>query len=160
MNIQNILNNEGIFSNKECSICYNKFINIRNYQEFLDQITPRYELSTDNQVAFVNETIGLCYDNKFKCLTCKNIVCRKCIMNMPDNEAERELRSARNNYAMFNNGYTYNVYEAQPTMDETGIITCPFCRTKDYREKYTKYKKWFWPEEILYDIKNLRNIEV
>ena len=51
-------------------------------------------------------------------------------MNMPDNKYGKQL----NKYAMFNNGYTEEVFETL-TMDETGIVTCPICRTEDNRNR-------------------------
>ena len=45
---------------------------------------------------------------------------------MPDNKHGKQL----NNVAMFFNGYTEEVFETL-TMDETGIVTCPICRTEN-----------------------------
>jgi hypothetical protein len=71
-------------------------------------------------------------------------------MNMPDNENGK----VKDGFAMFCNGYTEEVFKTL-TMDETGIITCPICRTKDYRLLYTGKERGVLPEEIIYDIKNI-----
>jgi len=55
---------------------------------------------------------------------------------------------------MFANEYTEEVYR-NLSMADTGIITCPICRTKDYRLKIIKKDfDGMMPSEILYDIKN------
>jgi hypothetical protein len=150
MNIEFILNKEGVLLNKECVVCFNKFINIKdkNYSTFLAKIKEKYKLSKNNN-NFEDETICLCYDARFECLICKNIVCCTCIMNMPDYENGKQL----NKYAMFLNDYTKEVFETL-CMDETGIVSCPICRTKDYRLFYTGKERGVLPEEILYEIKN------
>ena len=61
-------------------------------------------------------------------------------------------------YAMFENehldGYTKTVYR-KLSMADTGIVTSPICRTKDYRQKIrNKEFNHMIPPEILYDIKN------
>jgi hypothetical protein len=149
MNTENILITEGVILNKECVICYKKFINIKdaNYRSFLEKIKEKYNLTKNNN--FEDDTCCLCYDDRFECLTCKNIVCRSCIMNIPDNENGKKI----NSFAMFCNEYTEEVYEIMD-MEQTGIITCPICRTKDYRLLYTDKARGALPEEILYDIKN------
>ena len=150
MNTIKILNLENVLLNKECVICYQKFINIKsnNYDIFYDKIKKKYKLNYNN--TFEDETTCLCYDDKFECLTCKNTVCSSCIMNMPDNENGK----VKDGFAMFCNGYTEEVFKTL-TMDETGIITCPICRTKDYRLLYTGKERGVLPEEIIYDIKNI-----
>ena len=124
MNTEAILMNENVVLDKECVVCYKNFINIKDsdYYEFLNKIKEKYKIEQN----FEDETTCLCYDARFECLTCKNIVCSSCIMNMPDNKHGKQL----NNVAMFFNGYTEEVFETL-TMDETGIVTCPICRTEN-----------------------------
>lgn len=150
MNRADIIITEGVALNKECVICYNKFINIKtsDYSTFLEKIIEKYELTKNND--FEDETCCLLYDDRFECLTCKNIVCRSCIMDMPDYKHGKQL----DHFAMFCNGYTEEVYEICD-MNQTGIITCPICRTIDYRLLYTGKIRGVLPEEILYDIKKL-----
>ena len=142
--------------NKECVICYNKFINIKSndYPTFLEKIQEKSNLTERQKKHYEDITCCMCYDDRFECLTCKNIVCEGCICKMPDNKHGNQL----DNYAMFCNGYTEEVYETL-TMESTGIITCPICRTIDYRQKYLPRgccaQRGVLPEEILYDIKKL-----
>ena len=149
MNTIDILSKEGVLLNKECVICYKKFINIKykDYDSFLNKNIKKYKLINNN---FEDETFGSWYDDRFECLTCKNIVCCSCIMNMPDVENGKK----EDGFAMWCNGYTKVIYEILP-MSDTGIITCPICRTKDYRLLYTHRERGVLPEEILYDIKKL-----
>jgi hypothetical protein len=128
MNTENILSTEGVILNKECVVCYKNFINIKDadYTSFLEKITEKYKLPKNKN--FEDETTYLCYDARFECLTCKNIVCCSCIGNMPDNKYGKQL----NKYAMFCNGYTEEVFETL-SMNDTGIVTCPICRTEDNR---------------------------
>lgn len=78
-------------------------------------------------------------------------------MKIPDDKYGKQL----DGFAMFCDAYRKEIYETL-TMDETGIITCPICRTVDFRLKYTPDTKGYCgarggvlPEEILYYIKNL-----
>ena len=149
MNTAQILIAEGIVLDKECIVCYEKFINIKNshYTTFLSYIKDKYKLNKRNHNDFECDTTCLCYDDRFECLTCKNIVCRHCIMNMPDYVNGKRIDSL----AMYMNRYE-EVFKILD-MDDTGIVTCPICRTKDYRDFYTNNSRGAMPEEILYDIK-------
>ena len=155
MNTEHILITEGVLLEKECLVCCSKFINVKDsdYPQFLDKIIEKYNLPKTNK--FEEETTCLCYDDRFECLTCKNIVCCGCTMHMPDYENGKQL----NNYATFNSlaiyGYRKKVYDVLD-QESTGIITCPICRTKDYRLLYTDSKRGLLSEEILYDIKNFK----
>jgi hypothetical protein len=128
MNTENILIQEGVLLNIECVVCYKKFINIKDkeYDNFLNEIGKKYNFSKDDINSFEDDTGCLCYDDRFECFACKNVVCRSCTMNMPDLENGKVL----DGYAMFCNGYTEEVYRYLD-MEQTGIITCPICRTKN-----------------------------
>lgn len=130
MNTLDILSIEGILLNKECVICYNKFIDIKDaeYTSFLEKIEQKYNLIN---IDFEGETTCLCYDARFECSVCKNNICNSCIYNIPDNENGIHTDSV----ARYCNGYTRHV-EMTLSMGETGIITCPICRTKDNTFKY------------------------
>jgi hypothetical protein len=138
---------EGVLLNKECGVCYKKFIDVKdnNYNLFLSKIIKKYKL-TDGR--FEGDTTCLCYDDRFECLVCKNIVCRGCLMHMPDYKNGKILDSLAT-YMNRNNEAVYRTLD----MDDTGIITCPFCRKIDYRQFYTNNARGVLPEEILYDIK-------
>jgi len=131
--VEQILKVEDCLLNDECVVCYKKFINIKDkyYTEFYNKLNDKYKLK---ETIFENETSCMCYDAKFECLTCKFFVCCGCIMNMPDTE-NGEYKDK------------YNDKIAYQDMDYTGIITCPICRTKDYKLLY-KY--------ILDDVKSYK----
>ena len=152
MNTEEILNLEGILLNKECVICYKNFINIkdRHYEKFLDKIIKKYNLNPKEGRKFEEQTTCMCYNTRAECLICKNSVCWSCTDKQDDYDGAKVLDGS----AMYMNGYTEVVYE-QLSMAGTGIITCPICRTKDYRGKITKKGfEQLMPNEILYDIKN------
>ena len=135
MSVENILITEGIILDEECVVCYKNFINVKdsNYIQFLEKIKEKYKLSETENRYFEDETTCLCYDDdyQFKCLTCKNKVCSSCIMNMPDVEngkVEDGYDMFCNDYARDENGEIVKIYRTL-SMDETGIITCPVCRT-------------------------------
>ena len=151
MNSEQILTLEGILLDKECVICFNKFINIKDmdYNKFLDKIIEKYNLNKDKSRSFEDNTTCMCYDLKCECLICKNSVCCACIDKQDDSDGAREL----DGFAMFANEYTEEVYR-NLSMEETGIITCPICQTKDYRQKIIgKDFDKMMPPELLYDIK-------
>ena len=58
-------------------------------------------------------------------------------------------------YNIVDYGTTDEIYDTMD-MGYTGIITCPFCRTKDYRLKYIPGNMSVLPEELIYDIKKLK----
>jgi hypothetical protein len=121
--VEQILQVEECLLNDECVVCYKKFINIKDkkYTEFYNKIKDKYKLNKYN--IFEDETICMCYDSKFECLTCKNFVCCGCIMNTPDYENGEYIDK-------YNEKFEYH------DMEFTGIITCPICRTKDYKLLY------------------------
>jgi len=133
--VEKILEAENILLNDECVICNKKFINIKDkdYNEFYNKIKDKYKLPNHN--IFENETTCMCYDAKFECSICKNNVCCGCIMNIPDKKNGKYI-------CKYNNKIEYH------DMEYTGVITCPMCRTKDYKLLY-KY--------ILHDIKHYKN---
>jgi len=154
MNTEYILLAEGLILHKECVVCYTKFLNIKDaeYTQFLEKIKEKYKgtLPTD----FENETTSYCYDDRFECLTCKNIVCIACICSMPDYKHGKTLNSYATFYNYVDNGDNGKEIYYYSDMEYTGIITCPICRKEDYRIFYTGKIRGILPEEILYDIKN------
>ncbi len=139
-----VLSNEGIKLHKEeCCVCYENFIDTS-----IDSLFDLYD-KIDEEKKYVLHDDGinwgtLCYDDRFECLTCKNKVCYGCIMKMPDpDEKYPDLTG---------------VYDS---MEETGRITCPICRTKDFRLKIQRHLKGGYcgarggilSEELIYDIK-------
>ena len=132
--VEQILKAEDCLLNDECVVCYKKFISIKdeNYIEFYNKIKDKYKLKKGNIVE--DETICMCYDAKFECSACKKFVCCGCIMNMSDMENGEYIDK-------YNNKIEYH------DMEYTGIITCPICRTKDYKLLY-KY--------VLHDVKSYK----
>ncbi len=145
-----VLSNEGVnLHNEECCICYEKFIDIS-----CDKLFDLYEKIIEEEKKYIISIDDidwgtLCYDDRFECLTCKNKVCYGCIMKMPDPDEK---------YPDLAGDYD--------TMEETGRITCPICKTKDFRLKiqgrlkgnYCGARGGILPEKLIYDIKNINKI--
>jgi hypothetical protein len=143
MEISQIINE--IKSNIDCQICFEKFIKLTNEQF--------YKLINDNKnilpKTFEDDNYCRCYEDRFECVKCKNIICERC-------------------YSNFNNHYFkpeeewIGFYEAAGALDDNSIaegipgvdcpIICPFCRTKDYKIFYGNQI----PYELLNEIKNGR----
>ena len=141
MEISQIINE--IKSNIECQICFEKFIKLTNEQF--------YKLINDNKnilpKTFEDDNYCRCYEDRFECVKCKNIICERC-------------------YSNFNNHYFkpeeewIGFYEEARALDVNSIaegipgvdcpIICPFCRTKDYKIFYGNQI----PYELLNEIKN------
>jgi hypothetical protein len=84
----------------------------------------KYNLNEDE---FWGENPVRCYNDRFECLTCRNVVCDTCIQNIPQ--------------------------ENGATGDFTEKFTCPMCRTEDYRFQVGSSNL---SVEILRDIKNFK----
>jgi len=147
-----ILSNEGVKLHKEeCCVCYERFINIscNSLSDLYEKILEENKYNVTNQILFcVCPSTTLCYDDRFECLTCKNKVCYGCIMKMPDPDDDE-----------------CDHYDgSKDNMEESGRITCPICKTKDFRLKIQGHLKGGYcgarggilPEELIYDIKNRR----
>jgi len=136
-----ILTNEGFkFTENECCICYEKFIDNITFDK-LSQLYYRsfeekynlneYEFFGEDE--FFNENPVRCYNDRFECITCKNVVCDTCIAATPQKH-----------------GGTGS--------DFTEKFTCPICRREDYRFLIkSRYGGKYLPLEILRDIRNLKN---
>jgi hypothetical protein len=123
-----ILTNEGFkFTENECCICYEQFIENVTFDKLLKlyhTFEKKYNLNEDE---FFGEEPVRCYNDRFECITCRNVVCDTCIYNTPQK-----------------NGGIGDVYEK---------FICPMCRTADFRFKIGgKYL----PVDILRDIKKLK----
>jgi len=145
-----ILYSEGIkFKDAKCCVCYEKFIDIKcgDLFDLYEKITEEKKYNTDEKELY-DESFGLSYYDRFECLTCQNKVCCGCIMKMPDHDDEET-----------------DIY-IKETMEQTGRVTCPICRTKDFRLKLTRHlnsccgaRGGVLPEEIIYYIKNNPNLK-
>ncbi len=132
-----ILTNEGFkFTENECCICYEKFIDNITFDKLLNLyyklFKEKYNLNEDDEDEFFGEEPVRCYNDRFECINCKNVVCDTCIQNIPQEPDGR-------------------------TGDYTTKFTCPICRTEDYRFLITYYRLGkYLPVEILRNIKNLK----
>lgn len=156
MNPDKILILEQILLDKECVICYNNFINIKDldHDKFLDKITEKYKLNEDEKYSFEKYIDYMHYDTRFECLICKNSVCESCNYEQKDEKSEELIQISQGRRV---NELVQELYE-KPSFIDTGTIICPICRTKDIRMKIIeKDFKNMVPPEVLYDIKNCKN---
>jgi hypothetical protein len=132
-----------ITCNIKCQICYEKFIKLTN-EEFYIFLEDNKELLPET---FEDNYCCRCYEDRFECLTCKNIICKDCYWSFkdhkfrPDNEFIEE-------FIYFNRLDENGLAEGTP--GEDCPIICPFCRVKDYKIFYGNQV----PYEILNEIKN------
>lgn len=84
MNVQQILKDENVLMDEECGICYNNFVNVNfgDYDMFLENIKNKYDLSGTIYSTIEDYACMYEYDDKFKCITCNNIICRRCVMKL------------------------------------------------------------------------------
>jgi hypothetical protein len=134
-----------ITCNIKCQICYEKFIKLTN-EEFYNFLEDNKELLPET---FEDNYCCRCYEDRFECLTCKNIICKDCYWSFkyhkfrPDNEFIEE-------FIYFNRLDENGLAEGTP--GEDCPIICPFCRVKDYKIFYGNQV----PYEILNEIRNRR----
>jgi len=115
------LNDKGFnFTKNNCCICYENFIDNISFVELL-KLSKKFIDDDD----FWGENPVRCYNDRFECITCRNIVCDTCIQNIPQEDGA--------------------------TGDFITKFTCPICRKEDFR--YQINGKYL-PVEILREIKN------
>ena len=147
-----ILNNECVkILDIECCVCYEKFIDIDTF----DLLDLYKKLKTENKypIKLLEEmndsTSMLSYNDRFECITCRNTVCYGCFVEMID-ETDEEMDNWKGE---------------KDTMDITRVITCPICKTIDYRlkiigimgDRYGGARGGNLPEDLLRNIKKLKN---
>ena len=128
--IVRILTNEGFkFTENECFICYEEFIDNISFDKlcklYYELFEEKYNLNEDD---FWGENPVRCYNDRFECSTCRNVVCDTCIQHIPQKDGA--------------------------VGDFTERITCPMCRREDYRFRIGSSNL---SVEILRDIKNFKN---
>lgn len=128
--VEDILQEEGVLSDKECVVCYTRFIvlDIDNYFEFLEKVRNKYNLpkpTRDIGCKLEDRISGQLYINRFECVQCKSCMCNNCLYTIPDNKRGVVL----DGYAMFCNDYTEDEYQTL-SMGESGFATCPVCRNE------------------------------
>jgi hypothetical protein len=134
---------DNITSNIKCQICYEKFIKLTQ-KEFYNFLEDNKELLPDT---FEDNNCCRCYEDRFECFTCKNIICKDCYWSFqnhkfrPDDEFIEE-------FIYFDRLDENGLAEGTP--GEDCPIICPFCRTKDYKIFYGNQV----PYELLNEIKN------
>jgi hypothetical protein len=120
-----ILSNNGVkILDEECCVCYENFIDIDTF----DLLHLYEKLGSENKIPkkLSQEIISTCasntlsYNDRFECVTCNNSkVCHGCISKSID-ETDEEMD---------------NWNGKKDTMEYTRVITCPICKTTDYRLK-------------------------
>jgi hypothetical protein len=133
-----------IKSDVECKICFEKFIKL-TYKEFNKFLEDNKEVLPET---FEDDNCCRCYEDRFECLTCKNVICRACYWNFKNHKFKPD------------DDYIED-YEYFGELDEAGFtegcpgedcpIICPFCRTKDYKIFYGNQM----PYELLNEIRKV-----
>ena len=72
--MENLQNINEITNDIECQICLEKFIKLTN-KEFNKFLADKKEILP---ATFEDDNCCRCYEDRFECLMCKNIVCEKC----------------------------------------------------------------------------------
>ena len=141
MEISQIINE--IYNNKECQICLKRFIKLTNeqYNKFIkenDKLLP-YDFFDDGNYR-------RCYEDRFECLTCKNVICRACYWNFKNHKFKPDDDYIED-YEYFGELDEDEFAEGCP--GEDCPIICPFCRIKDYKIFYGNQM----PYELLNEIR-------
>lgn len=123
-----ILSEEGFtFTDKECCVCYEKFINNICFYKLCtlydNLLVKKYNIQSEDK--FFGDNPVRCYNDRFECLSCRSVLCDTCIQNIQDE-----------------NGATGDKED----------IRCPICRTLDIRGRFTFN---LLPTELLLNIKGL-----
>jgi hypothetical protein len=132
-----------IKSDIECKICFEKFIKLTNkqyhkfYEENAELLPESYD--DDNNLR--------CWEDRFECLQCKNIICQKCYWSFK-NHYFKPREDLIDFYKASGNLNNDGMVEGCP--GEDCPIICPFCRTKDYKIFYGNQISY----ELLNEIKN------
>lgn len=141
MDIKDIIIKEHLYTNIECSICYELFIDTKgkDYWLLLDEIENKYNQRLRNELE--NKKGVLLLENKFECLVCKNIICRGCIWSLESArvDADPDMIDMYEN-GLVDDGYSSYDGKVDGYQGEDGPIICPFCKTKDFRD-YNDYNK-------------------
>ena len=79
--VHSVLQSENIFMEENCVVCFENFIDIQSseYWDWLQNKINTYPHFPKH--SFEDETCSGkgCYDEKFQCNTCNNLVCRGCV---------------------------------------------------------------------------------
>jgi hypothetical protein len=130
---------DNIKSEIDCKICFEKFIKLSN-EEFCKFVEDNKELLPKT---FEDDFCCRCFQDRFECLICKNVICRQCYWSFKNHKYKPH-------------DHDIGLYEYCGLLDENGFaegcpgedcpIICPFCRTKDY--------KIFYGNKIPYELLN------
>jgi len=95
--------------NRECSVCYEKFIKFTydEYQNFIKELKIQY--SEEDCVNFEEKFPDwLCFNSRFICLKCKNNdMCYGCLIDLTNENI--------------------SIY---PACEKIHVVICPFCRSE------------------------------
>lgn len=142
--MENLLINK-IQNDIECKICFEKFINLTN-AEFDKFYKDNKEFLPET---FEDDNCCRCYEDRFECLKCKNIICRDCYWNFKNHK----FKPDPDDIEMYKYcGWLDKDGMAEGCPGEDCPIICPFCRTKDYKIFYGNQI----PYQLLNEIKNGR----
>ena len=128
---------------KECKICFEKFIKL-TYKQFNKFLEDNKHIISDS---FEDENCCRCYEDRFECLVCKVNICRDCYWNLKNHNFKPDDDYIED-YEYFDELDEEGFAEGRP--GEDCPIICPFCRTKDYKIYYGNRI----PYELLNEIKN------
>ena len=124
MEISQIINE--IYNNKECQICLKRFIKLTN-EQYNKFIKENDKLLPDD--FFDDGNYRRCYEDRFECLKCKNIICQKCYWNFKNifkNHKFKPREDWVDHYI-----YSGNLHEDSMVCPvEQCPIVCPFCNKR------------------------------
>lgn len=155
--IETLIDAQAIEPIQQCVVCYRKFMRLTYYEylHFLQENTKceYYEMEENKkELKDLMETLELCHNVRFECLTCRNCVCYGCVPKMKGLLIQDSFMDEYEEY-MGNRHFLDPPGNYPGIMGKDGPITCPICRTKDYREYFTGKPRGKLPENILHDLK-------
>jgi len=154
---ETLIDAQAIQPNQTCVICYRKFVRLtyKEYKDFLRENTncEYYQLKENKEeLNGLFQALELCYDVRFECVTCSSCVCYGCVPKMKGLMIEDPFMDEYEEF--MGKRYPGDPPGLYPgVMGKDGPVTCPICRTKDYREYYTRQTRGNIPENILREIK-------
>lgn len=132
-----------IYNDKECQICFQNFVKF-NSKEYYEYLENNKHLLDNN---FEDDTCCRLYEDRFECLVCKNIVCRKCYWSFKGHKYKPQDEDDIEDAIYFGLLDENGLIDAEFPGDECPLI-CPFCKTTDYKIYYAKCISYELSNEI------------